>query len=112
MDLSQLLGGEGFTVSTLIGKNGYVFDTSSLVDSGANGYLFINTTLAYNLAKKLNLTLYTLPIMIPIKGFNSKRAEPLTYVIFLNLQLNGRRFLREPLLVTDLNEYDLIISRK
>jgi hypothetical protein len=50
LDLGQLIGEEGFTISSLVSHNGYTIFISSLADSRASGYIFINTALAHSLA--------------------------------------------------------------
>jgi hypothetical protein len=46
VDLSQLLGGEAFTLPCTISNNGLGIKTTSLIDTGANGYTFIDLKFA------------------------------------------------------------------
>ena len=51
LDLSKLLGGKSFTVPSQVAFNGYSIPMKSLADSGANGYLFIDTQRAIEAAQ-------------------------------------------------------------
>jgi predicted aspartyl protease len=111
LDLSQLLGGKSFTVPSQIASNGYSVSLSSLVDSGANGYLFIDTQRAIEAAKFLGVPVYPLPKHCGTKGFDGRPGVPIAHAIILHLWVDGRRFLRAPMLITDLGQYDMIIGR-
>jgi hypothetical protein len=43
VNLSQLLGGEAFILPYIVSNNGLGIKTSSLINTGANGYTFINS---------------------------------------------------------------------
>jgi len=52
INLSQLMGGEIFTVPCCLAFNKYHIDKiSALPDSGANGFAFLDTCCATNIAK-------------------------------------------------------------
>ena len=52
INLSQLIGGEIFTVPYCLAFNKYYVDKiSALPDSGANGFAFLDTCCAINIAK-------------------------------------------------------------
>ncbi|WP_206734022.1 retropepsin-like aspartic protease, partial [Stenotrophomonas sp. MA5] len=84
---------------------------SSLADSGANGYVFIDSQLAIDIAKFLNLKIKKLPQKCGTKGFNGTPGTDITHAIYLHLWINGRRFLNVPMLMTDLERHDIIIGR-
>ena len=43
VDLSQLLGGKAFILPYTVSNNGLGIKTSSLINTGTNGYTFINS---------------------------------------------------------------------
>ena len=49
------MGGKHFTVPCTLSKNGYGIALSALIDSGANGFAFIDTACAYDIAQFLNI---------------------------------------------------------
>lgn len=54
LDLSQLIGGQRFNVDSQIAYNtGISIPMSTLADTGANGYLFIDTQQVIEMAKVL-----------------------------------------------------------
>lgn len=112
VDLSQLLGGKAFDLPCSIIINGFSFDTCSLVDTGANGFLFIHSALVALLAQHCSATIHRFPKSIPVKGFNGQEATPITKWISLSFQIDRRRFLRIPFLVADIGRHDIIVGRK
>ena len=71
IDLSKLLGGQGFHVDSQLAYNGLSFTVNTLADTGANRYLFIDTKKAIELARFYNIP--TEPLKQPAKtrGFSS-----------------------------------------
>ena len=55
IDLSRLMGGRHFTLPCTVSKNGFGVPLTALADSGANGFAFINTACAIDIAKFFNL---------------------------------------------------------
>jgi hypothetical protein len=49
------MGGKHFTVLCTVSRNGYGVNTTALIDTGANGFAFINTACAIDVAKFLNV---------------------------------------------------------
>ncbi|MGH7240354.1 MAG: retropepsin-like aspartic protease [Candidatus Saccharimonadales bacterium] len=112
LDLSKLLGGKPFVLSTQVAQHGISVPTQSLADTGANGRLFMDTQLGIDLAKSFQIKLQRLPTPGRTKGFDGTPGTPITHVIFLNFRVNGRRFLNSPFLLADLGQHDIIIGRK
>jgi hypothetical protein len=48
---------------------------------------------------------------LPVKGFDGQEGTPITHLMFLNLQIGERRFLQEPMLITELGQHDMILGR-
>jgi predicted aspartyl protease len=53
--LTNLIGGLPLTVSCTLVKNGIGIDLNVLIDTGANGFVFIDLTLTDQLCKGLGL---------------------------------------------------------
>ena len=66
------MGGKQFVVSYTLNMNGCGVSLHSLADTGANGYLFLNTALAVRLSKALDVKIERLPYSVPIRGFKSQ----------------------------------------
>ena len=112
LDLSQLIRGKSFTVTSQVGKNGYSVRTNSLVDTGANGHAFIDTACAIDIAKFCQAYAYPLKEAGYIKGYDGQTRKSVTHVIFLNLLIDGRRLADIPFLITDLGQHQIILGRK
>ena len=112
IDLSKLVGGDSFTKPCTLSLNGIGVTTQALCDTGANGFLFINTFLATTLSSLLGAEIILLDKPIPLKGFDGQASSPVTQAIFLNLAIDGRRQLQAPFLMIDIGGHDLIIGRK
>ena len=112
MDLSQLMGGRDFTIPCRISRNGYSIALKALVDTGANGLLFINTPCAMEAIRFFNTTVVPLKKQCPVLGFDGKAGRPITQVIILHFQVDGRRQLNVPMLIANLGQHDLIVGRK
>jgi hypothetical protein len=99
-------------VSCTLAYNGYGVKTSALVDSGANGFVFINTQCASDISKFLDIPFTPLPAPCPVKGFDGKPSRSATHAIILSLSVNGRRQQGIPMLILDLGNHDIILGRK
>ena len=62
-----------------------------LVDTGANGWLFIDTLLGYNLAQRLGVNLERLPRSIPVKGYDGQPGNPASHVLRMHLLVDDRK---------------------
>jgi predicted aspartyl protease len=60
VNLSQLVGGQSFTMPYTISKNGLGIKTRTLVDTGVNGYIFIDSRLAQKASQFLDAPIRTL----------------------------------------------------
>ena len=70
IDLASLIGGSPLIVLYTLAKNGIGINLNILVDTRANGFAFIDATLADQLCKGLGLQLNSLPCTIQAKGYN------------------------------------------
>ena len=112
IDHSKLLGGQGFHVDSQLAYNGLSFPVTTLADTGANGYLFIDTKKAIELARFYNIP--TEPLKQPAKtrGFSGSAGPQITHAIKLHLIVGGRRFLDQPFLILNLGQHEAIIGRR
>ena len=106
------MGGNSYTLQTQINIKGFTFYTRSLGDTGANGFLFINTELATLLIRHCGARSKPLPRAISIIGYNGKGDSKITHYVRLTLQIDNRRFVRMPFCIASLGKHDVIIGRK
>ena len=90
IDLSKLLGGQGFHVDSQLAYNGLSFTVNILADTRVNGYLFIDMKKAIELACFYNIP--TEPLRQPVKtrGFSSSDGPHITHTIKLHLIVGGQ----------------------
>ena len=113
MDLQDLLGRENklFTVPTQIVQNRYLILIQVLGDTGANGFLFIDITLAIKLAKFFNIQIILLGTQCTVKGYNGKNIILIIHTMVLTLNIDGRRQTRLPVLIVSLGQHNMILGR-
>jgi hypothetical protein len=77
IDLSSLIAGNSFTLAyTLCTEgNGIAVQVEALGDTGASGYVFINSKFATDLCRSLGVKPRQLPYTIYPKGFNGKKGS-------------------------------------
>src|SRR5208282_4967836 len=112
IDLSQLMGGKHFTIPCTISHNGYGIDLHALADTGANGFAFIDTACAIDVAKFLNIKATRLEEPIAVKGFDGKRGHAVSHILTLHLSIDGRRQTNIPFCILDLGNHDIILGLK
>ena len=83
-----MIGGKHFTILCTILYNGYRIDLHALANTRANGFAFINTICAIDIAKFLDIKATQLKEPIAIKEFNSKKGYIVTYILTLHLSIN------------------------
>ena len=105
------MGGKAFTMECTITTNGYSTLTAALIDSGANGFSFINTVLVYDIAKFHGLNVSKLPCPIRVKGYDNKTATSATRYIRFGLLLDRRKFVNMPFVILDIGNHDIILGK-
>jgi predicted aspartyl protease len=100
------------TIPCTLSNNGYSIQLHALADSGANGFLFLDTLCAIEMAKFLGLKAQRLPATINVKGYDGKTSNSITHILRLHLTIDGRRQYNVPFLILDLGSHDCIIGRK
>lgn len=92
--------------------NGCGVEIQALADTGANGYLFINQTLANFLIKSIGAKIQDLPYSVPIRGYNSSIRSLAKQFIRLHLTVDGRLIKNCPFIIMDLGDQDMILGLK
>ena len=111
LDLRKLLGGQALTTRIALSKNGASYDIPALLDSGANGYCFIDHSLLKSLSYFLKPSIHPLPSAVPVKGYDSRAGHAISHYTTLNLIVDGRVQSFTPFLITRLGNYGVIIRR-
>ena len=106
------MGGSPLTVPCTLAKNGIGIDLDILVDTGANGFAFIDATLANQLCESLSLQLTALPRAIQAKGYDGRKGQVASHCLTLNLILEGRRQYNILFIVLQLRVHEAILGRK
>jgi len=106
------MGGRHFTLPCTVSKNGICVPLTALADSGANGFAFINTTCAIDIAKFFNFKAKRLIRPITTKGFDGRPGKLVTHFLSLNLSLDDQRQEDIPFLILDLGSHDVILGLK
>ena len=89
IDLSKLLGGQGFHVDSQLAYNRLSFSVTTLADTGVNGYLFIDTKKAIELAQFYNIPIEPLKQPAKTREFSSSAGPQITHAIKLYLIVGG-----------------------
>ena len=88
IDLSKLLEGQGFNVHSQIAYNGLSFSMTTLADTEANDFLFIDIQQAVEIVKFFKISITQLKTTAGTKGFNGQPETPITHVIMLHLVID------------------------
>jgi hypothetical protein len=90
--LRELLGrGDGsFTVQIQIAKNEHSVATRALIDTGANGFAFIDMDFELFVAKHFGWSMIRLETPCPVRGYDGRSGPPITHVLPVNLIVEGR----------------------
>jgi hypothetical protein len=82
-----------------ISKNRLGIKTYTLINTRANGYIFIDRRLAEKASQFLDIPIQTLLVSHDIRVFNSKKASLITQYIEMNLYIDGRKQSKQPMLL-------------
>jgi len=85
--------------------------TRALINTRANGFIFLNSPLAREASRYLDTNIRTLEHPYLVKGFDGQKADPITQYLELNLHISGRKQLKLPMLIVKLGGQDMIIGR-
>ena len=104
------MGGKHFTIPCTLSRNGYGVRSSALVDTGANGFAFINRSFATELSKFLSIKPVRIPNSLSIQGYDGKQATTVSYTLILHLTIDTRRQTSLPFYILDLGTHDIILG--
>ena len=107
-----MFGGKHFHVSSVLCSRGYGVKVNSLVDTGAQGFLFLNSSIARSLSESLQVPIQRLPFKILVKGFQDQIQTPVDRYIRLHMRIDGRTIRNCPFVIIDLGSQDCIIGVK
>jgi predicted aspartyl protease len=106
------MGGRAFQLPCKIVQNGLIIKAQTLLDTGANGFIFISQQLATQLCERFQLPLHQTNDACAIQGYDGKTSQQINYILFLAFEIDGHRFPETPMVVVDMNRHDLIFGRK
>ena len=104
------MGGRHFTIPCTLSRNGYGVRSSALVDTGANGFAFIDRSFATELSKFLNIQPIPIPNSLTIQGYDGKKATTVTHALIVHLTIDRRRQTNIPFYILDLGNHDIILG--
>ena len=107
-----MFGGKHFRVPTVLCSKGYGVSLQSLVDTGAQGFLFLNSAIARTISSSLQVPIRRLPFKITVKGFQDQVQTRVNQYIRLHLSVDGRKIYNCPFVIMDLGSQDCIIGIK
>ena len=109
--MNQLVGGTPFTLPCTISKNGLGVRTRALIDTGANGFVFIDSALAYKVSKHLDRPILPLPSHCAIKGYDGGQTNTIRQYLELDLRIDGHKHPKVPMLLVPLGSHEVILGR-
>ena len=111
IDLGSLMGGNSFTIACTLRKDGVALQVNALGDTGASGFVFLNTSFTSDLCRTFGLKPRRLPHTVYPKGYNGTKGPPITQYLSFNIEIDGRRIYNIPMLIVGLDSHDMIIGR-
>lgn len=81
----------------------------ALVDTGANGYIFVSTAFARKMVKHLHVEQDDRFTPRPIGGFDGKVSQKIDVAVKANIKIQGRTFIDEWMIVLDMT-HDIILG--
>lgn len=114
IDIHDLLDSnhDHFCTDKQLVKNGLSVASSSLIDTGAGGYGFIDAKFLNLTGSRLGATLIPLKKEVNVKGYDGNSPQGITHAVRFSIQIDGRRIDDEPLLVLNLGNHEIILGRK
>jgi hypothetical protein len=99
------------TSPCILARNGLFFRTYALIDSGANGFAFIDAAFLNRLSPFLKPVLKRLKTPLRVKGYNGLHGADITHYTLLNLTVDDRIQSFTPFLITRLGTRTVILGR-
>lgn len=106
----KLFEKQAFFIDCTLSSNRKSIQFRALIDTGANGYAFLNTKCARVLCEALDIEPQQLAKPKGVKAFNGKKATRITHGVYPHMTIDGHSELTAPLLLTDLGAHDIILG--
>ena len=74
-----------------ISNNGLGIKTRTLIDTGADSFIFINQKLATKASQYVDSQIRKLPKQYDVTGYDGRLSTPITQYLELNLHIDGRK---------------------
>ena len=113
LDLNTLVGGRHLTMPVRLVRQGIMVKFDALIDSGANGYAFLDSNTLRHLNRFSEAQTRKLPNPIPIQGYNGSVGKNyVSFVSYFDLHVDKRIQRKTPFLILPLGNHPLILGRK
>ena len=112
MPETSLFSQKPFVIPGVLFSQGKRYEAPLLVDTGATGYSFVNERMIKAICNAIGVSPIPLSKPKKVRGYNGQISKTLiTYIILLGLELNSYKELTVPMLITDLGQHDVILSK-
>ena len=95
----------------MLNQNGIGIRTQALIDTGANGFIFIDTKLAQTIQKHFGLLSKNLPNPCSVQGFDGREADLITQYLEISLLIDRHQQRKLPMLIVGLGDKEMILGR-
>ena len=110
INYNRLMGGRTFRVPYSLIYNRTSLQISTLPDSGAHSFAFLDIRITVQAEKLLGVKPYPLPKPIFPKGYNGVAGNSITHCILFHIEIDGYRLAEKiPFLILDLGNYNTIL---
>jgi len=109
---NNFFASESLTIECILSSNEISYSLKSLIDIEAADYSFIDEVIAQIVCDQLQIELLTLIKVKSIREFNDHYAKKLiTHVIYLNLTVQDHTIDTASMLITRLNQHQMILEK-
>ena len=113
--LSSSLPGDFFAEEALVTScmlgNSNEIKTIALLDTGATGYSFVDSSIARRICDNLLIEPIRLSKPKAICGFDGKQAPNVTHAIYLTMTVKDHKETTTPMLITKLGQHQIILRK-
>lgn len=102
--------GPAFVIEATIRVGSKRWTVPALIDTGAQGSIYCDHSLAQTLAQETDISILPLPRPKRIVGYQGGQPQELTHSIHPTLTLGGHEDQNAPLIVAKLNQYPIIVG--
>ena len=104
------MGEKVFRVPYSLVQNGISLQISTLPNSRAYSFAFLDTCVAVHAGKLLGVIAHYLKQLILPKGYNGAAGSSITHFIVFNIKIDGYQLAEIPFLILDLGNYNAILG--